>query len=302
MGIKHSARGPMQGSIWRDVLKGRCRVATFQNYGEMAFHAECDHTVIDAVKRATVIDATGVKEQIVYRNGLFDVKDLPTMAPPFPFTWIENEVTQDAPDLLLRLATLWSSVKTDEGWDSTVSAFVKSRHGGSIMVGRHAHHLHEDGSYAQGATGYNVGPGQNPNLADIENSEAGRIVERQVSRCLAPHAFAISLMHCKNIEVRDNEVPMSAKHRERDERNGIPRLIFKTLAVGPMLSTRSINSVNHPSQSIERAFHICRGHFAEYTEEKPLFGKYAGRFWIEQHARGSKAAGIVQKDYRVNAA
>jgi hypothetical protein len=46
--------------------------------------------------------------------------------------------------------------------------------------------------------------------------------------------------------------------------------------------------------------HLCRGHFATYTDQAPLFGKYVGRFWIPPHARGDRARGIVIKDYEVH--
>jgi hypothetical protein len=51
---------------------------------------------------------------------------------------------------------------------------------------------------------------------------------------------------------------------------------------------------------LKRALHICRGHFAHY-EDKGLFGKYKGRFWIPQHVRGSIETGAALKDYQVNA-
>jgi hypothetical protein len=45
-----------------------------------------------------------------------------------------------------------------------------------------------------------------------------------------------------------------------------------------------------------RALHVCRGHFARYTEERPLFGRVAGTFWRPMHLRGSASEGLVLKD------
>jgi hypothetical protein len=41
------------------------------------------------------------------------------------------------------------------------------------------------------------------------------------------------------------------------------------------------------------------GHFARYGVDGRglLFGKYAGRFWIPQHARGKKELGVNVNDY-----
>lgn len=52
---------------------------------------------------------------------------------------------------------------------------------------------------------------------------------------------------------------------------------------------------------LRRALHICRGHFKTYTEERPLFGRYAGTFFFRDHARGAKESGEVKKDYDVKA-
>lgn len=55
------------------------------------------------------------------------------------------------------------------------------------------------------------------------------------------------------------------------------------------------------SSSAARSFVICRGHFATYTDDRKLFGKYVGTFWRPDHARGSPEAGEVVKQYAVHA-
>ena len=54
------------------------------------------------------------------------------------------------------------------------------------------------------------------------------------------------------------------------------------------------------ANGLRKALHICRGHFATYTENNPLFGKLKGTFWKPAHVRGSIEDGIVDKDYRVS--
>ncbi len=49
-----------------------------------------------------------------------------------------------------------------------------------------------------------------------------------------------------------------------------------------------------------RALHICRAHFAHYTEEHPLFGKYTRTFYKPMHVRGSLKEGLVIKDYDIH--
>ena len=45
--------------------------------------------------------------------------------------------------------------------------------------------------------------------------------------------------------------------------------------------------------------HIARGHWKNYTEDKPLFGKLVGTYWWESQFRGSKKKGVVIKDYEL---
>jgi len=45
------------------------------------------------------------------------------------------------------------------------------------------------------------------------------------------------------------------------------------------------------------SYQLVRGHFATYTQERPLFGRYAGTVFIPAHVRGTPEAGIVIKDY-----
>jgi hypothetical protein len=46
------------------------------------------------------------------------------------------------------------------------------------------------------------------------------------------------------------------------------------------------------------AMHIVRGHFSTY-DEKPLFGKWRGTWFVPSHLRGSLERGLAGKDYRV---
>jgi hypothetical protein len=48
--------------------------------------------------------------------------------------------------------------------------------------------------------------------------------------------------------------------------------------------------------------HIVRGHFAEYTEEAPLFGRVTGRFFRSIHTRGNADLGVKKPDYKVKKA
>jgi len=108
--------------------------------------------------------------------------------------------------------------------------------------------------------------------------------------------LGLSFCHCKNVSTREEEISKGDKwHR----RTGSPKFTFKTLDINPMKKVLRNEGLSE-STGIRKALHICRGHFARYTEESPLFGRYSGTFWRPDHVRGSAEHGAVDKDYRVN--
>lgn len=109
--------------------------------------------------------------------------------------------------------------------------------------------------------------------------------------------LAISLMHCKNV-VKVPAPPPPAPVVKQWERRGRPFLKEYTLDIHPMkrvLATEGGMAAN----GIKKALHICRGHFATYTDDNPLFGKVTGTFWKPMHTRGSSEIGEIKKDYRI---
>lgn len=140
-------------------------------------------------------------------------------------------------------------------------------------------------------------------LIDEFGEKDAAAIRAFVGRDIAlPVLFAVSLTHCGNVRVVENDgLYASRQERRRVARQGeTPALKFYTLEIGSITKTlRDEGGVE--KTGLKRALHICRGHFSTYTEDKPLFGKYAGRFWIPAHVRGTTEAGTVVKDYAVNA-
>lgn len=114
-----------------------------------------------------------------------------------------------------------------------------------------------------------------------------------------PTLVAISLAHCKNVQIVDIVQPRYV--RRRLEKAGAS-VTYKTLLIGPFKKQMRHEADNDPAgeqSTIKRALHICRGHFSTYSEERPLFGKHAGTFWIPMHVKGNKQHGEVKKDYKI---
>jgi hypothetical protein len=119
-----------------------------------------------------------------------------------------------------------------------------------------------------------------------------------LTRMSQPAFMALSFMGCKNVGVEVHE-PDAKLNRERTRHGLKPFLRYHTINIEPMRKVlRTEGKIE--TNGLKKALHICRGHFARYTEDKPLFGHTTGLVWRPAHARGSAKEGIVVSDYKVN--
>ena len=115
---------------------------------------------------------------------------------------------------------------------------------------------------------------------------------------LSPSLFAFSLSHCKNIEIVTDPTDLSKSNIRRSNTNRSLLYQYKSVKLTDATQKKyqrgePVDNTDHRSVS----FHICKGQFRIYTPESPLFGKLVGKFWVPQHARGSKDVGTVVKNY-----
>jgi hypothetical protein len=106
----------------------------------------------------------------------------------------------------------------------------------------------------------------------------------------------LKLLHCKNIKVVD-VVPPRKLNKKRTRRKKEPLFIYKTLVIVKPGVTKTSNEPCGSEK--DSRVHLCRGHFKEYTPEKPLFGKHIGRYWWEPQVRGNIENGMVTKKYEI---
>lgn len=111
-----------------------------------------------------------------------------------------------------------------------------------------------------------------------------------------PFFFALSLSHCRNVEIVDEVVPPAVAKKRKEK--GIPDVRFKQLLIKPVGGKKTVSKSEekHPTML---PLHFVRAHFREYTKEKPLFGKWVGRYFFHMHARGSRENGEIVKSYQV---
>lgn len=138
-----------------------------------------------------------------------------------------------------------------------------------------------DGRYVEAVAG---GPSNNGDLTQGLN--ALHIV-----------GLGLSFLNCRNVSRR--EVVEQTPNRLVRRHNAPPEHRYYTLNIDPMREVLRREGKLNESSDMRRALHLCRGHFATYSEDRPLFGKLIGTFWVPAHLRGLASAGTVTKDYTI---
>jgi len=104
----------------------------------------------------------------------------------------------------------------------------------------------------------------------------------------------INLVNCSNIECIKKDPPPKL-NKARVRRGKLPLCSYKTLVIN---SNKFINRKDPNKIPIHNnRIHLCRGHFKQFTPDKPLFGKYSGLYWWQPCVRGNNKDGIVIKRY-----
>lgn len=126
---------------------------------------------------------------------------------------------------------------------------------------------------------------------DIHESDT--IVEGMIcaSACAAR---AVAMLNCSNVKLK--EVGYTNDHigarRARKERLAQIRYHVLTVKVGQHeREIRTLGGTGGPDP-----LRTVRGHYKTY-EDKPLFGRFKGRFWWPPHVRGNAEDGAVTRDY-----
>ena len=112
-----------------------------------------------------------------------------------------------------------------------------------------------------------------------------------------PALLAISFMHCKNVTLEHNEVPPKlAKKYERN--HGVKPTAYKTLVIEPLKEILRREG-RSGEVGLQKAMHICRGHFKDYRQGAGLFGKYHQLVWHPSVVRGSKKGEVPPREIEV---
>lgn len=101
------------------------------------------------------------------------------------------------------------------------------------------------------------------------------------------------MLECKNVILCESH-PSNRKRKHYDDPM---RIIYKELEIR-MTNGKRYEASNMPTQTeCCVPLHVRRGHFADYTQGKGLFGKYKVKVWIPGQMVGHKRHGTVTKSY-----
>jgi hypothetical protein len=126
---------------------------------------------------------------------------------------------------------------------------------------------------------------ENPWMQSFVRAEDAEIMQTLMT-WLYPMLLTVSFLHCKNVAIVDHAVdrPLAKKWHAR---HGIWPTTYKTLVIEPLKQILRREG-GADKVGIQRAMHICRGHFKDYREGRGLFGKYHQLIWQPSLVRGTK--------------
>lgn len=127
----------------------------------------------------------------------------------------------------------------------------------------------------------------------------------QTALCMVhPTLAAMSVLGkpSHQIGLADGRDPKHRIIRQSQKRVGVPKFGWRhhTIVVKPgKPKNASASYIDLNDEETMMPYHSVRAHYATYTKERPLFGKYAGRFYVPAHFRGGINNGVVSKDYKI---
>lgn len=173
-------------------------------------------------------------------------------------------------------------------------------HGSPFIAGSGAGCVLVNGGFADISGNLVVGLRKSIEETDFDEEFLESTREQLFRKDISLFSKALRLLSCKNIVTADasDEYNQPEKWRRRMKQPKLQYKVLKVYAPGKKIED-AVPLVSRNGNETIMPHHYCRGHFATYTEEKPLFGKYSGKFWIPAHVRGSVKNGAVVKDYCV---
>ena len=140
-----------------------------------------------------------------------------------------------------------------------------------------------------------------PGGPEVLSSRGQATLDERDQKTLNAVSFYMAIGRCDNIERRK----VAGAKNERSggaallDKERFPRFEHYVLEIKRTPEDETETDENGEPGAPKR-LHLCRGHWSVYTPERPLFGRYVGKYWIPDHKRGDADLGQVFKDYKIN--
>jgi len=226
--------------------------------------------------------------------------DSPRPLCPWPRAWFEYDAKVAYPNHYARpgvprvrlgftvdvheLPTRFVHVLHEIAWYPYNPAMIAAFGSQTLFIKRHRWDTTRDGDFIAEEI---IGGKRYKTLLREQAGQTDDDIWHTLRRDTFPVWLALSFTHCKNVSIVAHATP--PKVAKKRLASGKPAgVTYKTLVIDGMTSTlRTEGGI--AQHGLQRALHICRGHFATYTAERPLFGRVTGTVWKPMHTRGSKA-------------
>jgi hypothetical protein len=239
-------------------------------------------------------------------------RDFPNLAPPFPAFWCEHRMATEIYSKEKGTTNLASKLGTNGKIGALIHSIdpAKARGEGQLPPGTHWILWAElfidygrQGDFPTGPHGsvffYLDADGallDRPWMQGFARDEDAEQM-RSLMTFFYPSLLAISFLHCKNVQIIENEVPKPLAKRYR-ERHGVTPCRYKTLVIEPLKQILRHEGGSH-TVGLAKALHICRGHFRDYRQGRGLFGKYHQLVWTPSIVRGTKGSTPPAREIQV---
>jgi hypothetical protein len=238
----------------------------------------------DALSGLYVVNAENVCEYLerTKQFNIWDPQKLPVVTPPFKRFWMEYSVPGMKNTNVGTLLLSDQFNREDHGvrWLTKATMFLRV-YGQMVYPGHFLFEISPNGKL----------------LGIADHLRLDKEVKDDISLGMANVIlWTLCFMNTQKVE-RIETVPPEKLSRSHQKKYGVPMSRFYTLKVTAMNERSS--RVHHGGEHNSPAHHIVRGHFRQFSLNKPLFGKWSGVYWWNEFERGDRKRGEVTKEYEV---
>lgn len=250
-----------------------------------------------------LVDATMIYETYLRKPQIALYEDHPCIAPPWGQAFIGYRNEHGNANVTFTYAVPWEKMRPGDRWES--------EHGYDVDEAKWCLWLwmFSGGRNGTGRKVPTVGPIALTQIAVAEDGHPIDIHWVDIMRDGKPEQWdwsrwtvmgAYTLLNCRNVTIAEQHMPRAAVRRER--RLGVRSHVLVVTGKGSRSQGEAVEIAGDDAPPL----HSVRGHFAHYgaccRHHEPrglLFGKYTGRVWVPDHARGSDETGTVDQTFVV---